>query len=158
MPQMLLRPSRPLANRLSRLFKYNNQQLDRPASSTTTVASKRGRDPTRSRPLAAVALGSPRAPSSMMESPRPASTRVTPEHTVTSPGNITSPPTHASSALHYSSVKQKNAFSHVLFCCSHSLDGGRHCLRTYHDPEVCPTAVRCSRDPVGPSPIDQSLV
>ena len=78
------------------------------------AASKRGRGPTQSRPLAAVALWSPRAPSSMMESPRPAPTRVTPEHTVTSPGNITSPPTHTSLALHCSSVKQKTR-THTFF-------------------------------------------
>ena len=75
------------------------------------AASKRGRSPTQSRPLAAVALWSPRAPSSMMESPRPAPTRVTPEHTVMSPGNITSPPTHTSSALHCSSIKQKRVLT-----------------------------------------------
>ena len=78
------------------------------------AARKRGRGPTQSRPLAAVALWSPRAPSSVMESPRPAPTRVTPEHTVTSPGNITSPPARTSSALHFSSVKQKTR-SHTFF-------------------------------------------
>ena len=30
----------------------------------------------------------------------------------------------------------------------HRLDGGRHGLWTYHDPEVCLTAVSCGRDPV----------
>ena len=30
----------------------------------------------------------------------------------------------------------------------HRLDGGRHGLWTYHDPEVCLTAVSCVRDPV----------
>ena len=105
--QMQQRPSRPLANRPSRLFKYNNQQLDRPASSTTTVASRRGRGPTQSAScysgtmdLSELLLLRWRA---HYQHPRASTPNTPSRHLI----NRSSPLTHMSSALHCSSVKQQ---------------------------------------------------